>query len=178
MRVPVFLVCLGGLGCSATGPADMPTEGERRTMVALMLPDRIKIQPFTKIASFDDDDTPDGILAVLRPVDKLGDPAKAAGLFYFDLWSYQKASGDRRGEQLAHWDVTIASENDVRQHWTRGQMYDFQLAWPEDVDDIPPARKYIFTATYRTPWDQTLQDEYELEFSIPAELAGKASADQ
>lgn len=137
-------------------------------MLALMLPHQIKIWPHTKITSFDEDDVPDGILAVIRPLDRFGDPVKAVGLFYFELWTYEKGSGQREGERLAFWDRTIGTSEEVRLYWSRAQMYEFQLAWTRGAEAIRPGRKCLLTATYRTPWDETIQDEYVIDFHLPA----------
>lgn len=151
-------------GCS-NQISQEPTQTER-----LMLPERIEIQPFTSIRSFNEDDLPDGILLVLRPVDHFGDPVKAAGYFYFELWTYVNASGERKGERLAFWERDVASENEMRTYWTHAQMFEFQLAWAgQGADQLRPGRKYVLTATWRTPWDQTVRDEYVLDFHLPFE---------
>ncbi len=136
-------------------------------MLSLMLPQRIKIEPFTKIKSFNQDDIPDGILMVVRAFDKFGDPVKAVGSWYFELWTYQNASGDIKGERLAFWDRNMGSAEEVRLYWTRAQMYEFQLAWTGSVEGLQPGRQFVLTATYRAPWDETFQDQYVLEFQMP-----------
>lgn len=157
------------VGCRSSGPTKLPTERERVQMLSLMLPQTLKIQPFTKIRDFDGDAQPDGILAVVRPLDAFGDPAKAVGLFYFELWTYEAATAERKGERLAYWDRLIGSAQDVSLYWTRAQMYEFQLAWTSGISGIKPGRKYILTAAYRTPWDETIRDEFVLEVpSMPA----------
>ncbi|NLX22226.1 MAG: hypothetical protein GXY55_11255 [Phycisphaerae bacterium] len=156
-------------GCRSTGPDHLPRESERVAMLSLMLPHEVHIQPFSKIASFNEDRIPDGILAVVRPVDPFGDPVKAVGLFYFELWSYRNASGDHKGERLEFWDQMIDNPEDVRRHWKRAQMYEFQLAWTQGAGAVQPGRKYILTVSYRTPWDTTIQDEHVLEFHLPGE---------
>jgi hypothetical protein len=150
---------LAGFGCKHNGPEKMPTDAERVEMFSLMLPKEIKFQPFTKIKSFNENERPDGILAVIRPLDPFGDPVKAAGRFYFELWTYREASPERKGERLAFWERQIASKEEVRLYWTRAQMYEFQLAWVAGVEKLRPGQKYILTATYRAPWDETLRDE-------------------
>lgn len=164
------LVGLMACGCNSRGPSYIPTEPERVQMLSLMLPHEIKIQPFTKIKSFNPDEIPDGILAVVRPLDKFGDPVKAVGLFYFELWTYRDASNERKGERLAFWDRVIASAEEVKLYWTRAQMYEFQLAWTQGVAQIHPGRKYVLTATYRTPWDETIRDEFVFDFQVPSAL--------
>lgn len=140
-------------------------------MLSLMLPAAIEIQPFTKVASFSEDEIPDGILAVVRPVDRFGDPVKAVGQFYFELWTYVDASAERRGERLAYWERTIANEQEVRLYWTRAQMYEFQLAWTHGMEQLRPGRKFILAITYRAPWDKSIEDEYIIDFyASPAEM--------
>lgn len=139
-------------------------------MLALMLPQSIKIQPFTKLKSFNEDQVPDGILAVVRAYDKFGDPVKAVGPWYFELWTYVNASGERKGERLAFWDRNVGTTGEVRLYWTRAQMLEFQLAWTSGVEVIKPGGKYILTATYRAPWDETFQDEYVLQIDLPTGL--------
>jgi len=158
------IACTFLMGCRSTGPDRLPAEPEQVQTLSLMLPAKIKIQPFTKIKSFNDDETPDGISAVVRPVDSFGDPVKAAGLFYFELWSYREASGDHKGERLEFWEKRIDTAADIKLYWTQAQMYDFQLGWTQGTGKIKPGSKYVFTATYRTPWDTTIQDEYVLQF--------------
>lgn len=148
----------------------MLTEQERLDTLALILPQSIKIQPFTKIKSFNDDQIPDGILAVVRAHDKFGDPVKAAGLWYFELWTYVNASGERKGERLAFWDRNVSTAEELRLYWTRAQMFEFQLAWTSGVETIKPGGKYILTATYRAPWDETFTDDYVLQMDLPTSL--------
>lgn len=160
-------VCCLAFGCRQ-GIDRMPCEEAKVDQLRLMLPERIRIQPFTSIRSFDDDQIPDGVLLVLRPEDRFGDPVKAAGHFYFELWTYVNASGERKGERLAFWERTIATESDMRTFWTHAQMFEFQLAWVgQGLGQIEPERKFVLTATWQTPWDTTVRDEYVLEFHLP-----------
>lgn len=176
----VFGVLAGSLpflaGCQSSGPERVPTEPERVRMLSLMMPAAIEIQPFSKIRSFDEDEVPDGLLVVVRVTDRLGEPVKAAGLFYFELWTYLPASGEPKGERLAFWDRSIASVDEIRQYWTRAQMYEFRLAWTAGLNAIAPNRKYVLKATYRPPWDEIIQDEYVIDFQLPAETLFKADS--
>lgn len=161
------------LGCRAGGPSGMPTEQEKVEMLSLMLPSELKIEPFTKFKSFDQDEQPDGVLLVLRPVDRFGDPVKAAGVFYFELWTYNESDPLRKGERLAYWERTIGTKQDMKLYWTRAQMYEFQLVWTAGVGEVKPGRKYLLTATYRPPWDETIQAEYLMQAPHASELTGK-----
>jgi hypothetical protein len=170
-------LAVGGLmtavlaGCKST-PKVPP---EKADMLSMLLPREIKIQPFTKIKSFDADPVPDGIAVVLRPTDRFGDPVKVVGHLYFELYAYKKASGERKGERLEFWERTIATSEDQRLYWDRtAQMYEFPLVWTQGAPPAPN-RKYILTATYRAPWDETFQDEYVLEFALSKAEAAKAT---
>ena len=170
LLIGTFLVIASLAGCRAGGPDYIPTEAARAEQLALMLPDRIVIEPFTRIRSFDDDPIPDGILAVVRPVDPFGDPVKAAGMFYFELYGYQNASPDRRGERLEFWEIQVDTARKVREYWSRAQMYEFRLAWTRGASRVRPGQRYLLVVTYRTPWDTTLQAERMLEFHRPGEF--------
>jgi hypothetical protein len=160
-------VCFLACGCRQ-GIDRVPCEQDKIAQLQLMLPCKIEIQPFTSIRSFDEDDIPDGILLVLRPVDSLGDPVKAAGQFYFELWTFVEASGEPKGERLAFWERCINTEQDMRLYWTHAQMFEFQLAWVgQGAGKIEPGKKFVLRAVWRTPWDTTLTDEYILNFNLP-----------
>ena len=152
-------------GCN-NGPSRIPTEPQRRAMLSLMLPTQIKIQPFTRIASFDKDNIPVGVIVVLRATDRFGDPVKAAGPFYFELYSHQPASGEPKGQRLAFWEETIDTADKVAGHWSHAQMYEFKLGWPEGATSVRPGSKYVLTATYRTPWDESMTDQYVMDFLV------------
>lgn len=164
----MLLLLLPMFACRSTGPDHVPQEGDRVSMLSLMLPETIEIQPFTRIGSFKGDAIPEGIIAVVQPRDAFGDPVKAVGRFYFELWTYRNASNDRRGERLEFWEQTLDSKDDVRLHWNSAQMYEFQLAWTQGAGTVQPGRQYLLTATYRTPWDTTIQDEHVLDFVLPS----------
>jgi len=177
--IPAVFAGVLPMACQSTGPDEMPTEPEQVEMLSLMLPATIKIEPFTKIASFNEDEIPDGIVAVVRPLDRFGDPVKAAGLFYFELWTYVDASAERKGERLAFWERTIASEQEVRLYWNRAQMYEFQLAWTQGLQNFRPGQKYILAVTYRTPWGKGIEDEYVLDFyASPSEMQRMLTGEQ
>ena len=163
----VAMLVLGG--CKSTPRVS----SDKDEMLAMLLPQQIKIQPFTKIKSFDEDRTPDGIAVVLRATDRFGDPVKLVGHLYFELYAYKNASAERKGERLEFWDRTITTPEDQKLYWDRtAQMYEFPLAWTQGAPP-PPNRKYILAATYRTPGEETLQDEYVIEFTLSKEQFAK-----
>lgn len=163
----VMMAVLAGCKSAPRVPPD------KADMLSMLLPKQIKIQPFTKIKSFDVGGTPDGIAVVLRPTDQFGDPVKVVGQMYFELYTYKKASGERKGDRLEFWERTIATGEDQKLYWDRtSQMYEFPLAWTQGMPPAPN-RKYILTATYRAPWGETFSDEYVMEFALNKEELAK-----
>ncbi len=152
------------IGCKSNPKVDADTAN-----LGMLLPKQIKIQPFTKIKSFDDDRVPDGVAVVVRPTDQFGDPVKLVGHVYFELYAYQNASAERKGERIEFWDRTIATEKDQKLYWDRtAQMYEFPLGWTQGIPSSP-SRKFVLTVTYRTPWNETLTDEHILDFAVSKE---------
>jgi len=165
MRRFGLLLALTAASCrSNRGPDYCPSDPDKVQQLSVMMPDRICIQPFTKITSFNRDNIPDGVRVVLRPIDRFGDPIKAGGLFYFELWTYVEASQERKGERIAFWEREISTPDETQVYWTKAQMYQFDLAWTEQAERLKPEHYYVLTATYRSPYDTTLHDERVLEF--------------
>ena len=133
----------------------------------------VKIQPFTRLSSFGDNEAPEGFGVWVQALDDFGDPVKMVGDINFALYSRRKASADHKGEQLIFWQRTIHSRSDQVDFWDRpSQMYHFELAW----DTVPTTGdKYILAVTLNTPDSRHLTDEYEIDVNIAAlkeQLAG------
>jgi len=177
----VLLAC-SATGCVTTEPAEVELErlpAEKAEMLAYYLPTRIDILPFTRFASFDDDEVPDGVVAVIRPVDVLGDPVKAYGTLRFELYEFRKASALKKGRRLAVWQRTLASPVDQKKYWDRvTQTYQFQLAWPQP---LVPNRMYVLEVTCELPTGVRLFSDHVLEFAVSPErikqqLKGQSTA--
>ena len=144
---------------------DGPTVEE---LVAFYSPRSIKVLPFTKPRSFDDDVIPDGIGVSLRPLDEAGDPVKAYGTFMFELYAYKKAIGTHKGDLLANWTQPVLDTGDQKQFWERvTSTYEFQLSW--EGKPLPPGSKYVLVASFQSPGSERLFDEYEFEFRVTRE---------
>lgn len=177
MSVPIRVSCLALLlvavaacppGCSRGEigtTADGPTVEE---LVSFYSPRSIKILPFTKPRSFDDDVIPDGVGVSLRPLDEAGDPVKAYGTFMFELYAYKKAIGTHKGDLLANWTQPVLDPADQKQFWERvTSTYEFQLSW--EGKPLPPGNKYVLVASFQSPGSERLFDEYEFEFRVTRE---------
>lgn len=146
-------------------------------LVSFYSPRSIKVLPFTKPRSFDDDAIPDGIGVSLRPLDQAGDPVKAYGTFLFELYAFQNAIGGHKGELLQTWNQPILSAADQKQFWERvTSTYEFQLSW--EGKPLPPQMKYILVASFESPGSDRLFDEYHFEFRVLREEIMDALAGQ
>ncbi len=173
----VLVMMVGALGSAMLAGCDsfgMDGRGDlvaQEDAVKLLLPRRIKIEPFTRVKSFDEDEIPDGIEVRLRPLDRFGDPIKIVGALHFELYTYRKAAADRKGEQLQFWQVSISTPQDQRRYWDRtSQMYEFPLAW-EGIP--PPTDQCVLLVTYESPWTERLEDEYVLRLPRTPEIMGE-----
>jgi len=136
----------------------------RQDMLALLMPCRIEIvEPFTRLRSFDADDTPDGIEVLLRAVNSLDNPGlMIVGSVRVELFEYVPASANQKGTRVEYWTVDLSSVSQQRKHWNRlTQMYEFRLG--VDRASIPGAGRYVLAVTYTTPLGEHLTDEYVLE---------------
>ncbi len=130
------------------------------------------VTPFTRIRSFDDDETPDGLELLVRPLDGLGDPVKMAGTVMVELYRFVPASGEPKGERIEFWNIPLSTPDDQKTYWNRTtQMYEFRLQL--NVRAVPPDRAYVVLVTYTTPLGERMTDEYTLELPVgEAGLAG------
>ena len=136
---------------------------DKAEMAGYYLPTQVEILPFTKVGSFDVKGLPDGINAVVRPVDVMGDPAKAYGTMRFELYSYVPDSGLNKGEQLMVWTQSLNTPTDQRKYWDRvTQSYQFQLAWRQPLS---PNNKYVLEVVYENPAGVRLINDYVFEFA-------------
>ncbi|MBN2563229.1 MAG: hypothetical protein JXQ75_20090 [Phycisphaerae bacterium] len=159
VAVPLIAGCPRG---QVSGTTEGPTTEE---LIAFYSPKSIKILPFSKPRSFDDDAIPDGIAVSLRPLDGAGDPVKAYGTFIFELYACRPASGDHRGELLRTWIQPVVDLEDQKQFWERvTATYEFQLSW--EGQPIPPQQRYRLAVSFQAPGSKRLFDEYEFEFRV------------
>jgi hypothetical protein len=159
--LPIGLVLLGACGRGEIGPsAEGPTAQD---LVKYYSPASIKILPFTKPRSFDNDAIPDGVGVSLRTLDSAGDPVKAYGTFIFELYGYKQGIGNHRGELVQTWTQPVNSLKDQKKFWERvTSTYEFQLSW--EGKPISPDHRFIIVASFQAPGSDRLFDEFEFEF--------------
>lgn len=173
----LFGLLLVQSGCFRGDIAEVADGPSKDELVTFYSPRSIKIRPFTKPASFDDDAIPDGIIVFLEPADDDGDAVKAIGTFIFELYSYRSAAGDTRGERLQTWRQPVLNADQRRQFWNHViRMYEFQLSW--EGKPIPPQKKYVLTVSFQAPGSERLFDEYDFEFRVPRGEIMSASSER
>lgn len=163
----MIIVALAALLCGGACQRGQISEGGEgpsvEELVKYYSPSAIKILPFTKPRSFDDDVIPDGIAVSLRPLDSAGDPIKVYGIFMFELYAYKPAIGTHRGELIQSWTQSVTDPMGQKKFWERvTSTYEFQLSW--EGKPIPPERKYILVASFQARGSQRLFDEFQFEF--------------
>ena len=156
--------CGGALsGCHdgvMMGTASDPTPEE---LIRYYSPQSLKVLPFTKPRSFDEDAFPDGVGVSVRTQDGAGDPVKAYGTFLFELYAYKSGLASHRGELLNTWQQAVRNPNDQKTYWERvTSTYEFQLSW--EGKPVPPQERYILVAYFQSPGSKRLTDEYAFEF--------------
>jgi hypothetical protein len=161
-------------GCNE--PSKSVENADQRVMLEMLMPRSVRIVgPFTKLASFDADEAPDGLDVLLRALDGFGDPVKISGTVRIELYEFVPASGEPKGARIGEpWNIPLVSEQDQRTYWNRTtQMYEFKLQL--NVRAIKPAQKYVLGVTYTTPLGDRMMDEYTLELPPgEAKAAGQA----
>lgn len=161
--LPVVTSC-ALFGCQNSAVVDTSSP-RHAALVQMMLPRSIEIQRFlTKPARFAKDAGPaDGLEIVLAANDQLGDEMKAVGTFFFELHTLRPASGDRLGDQIEAWEVTVDSPESLKRYWDRpSRWYRFPVQLRDGT--LPPG-SYILSARYVSPWDEKLFAEYEFTYT-------------
>jgi len=165
-KLPFVLAAWVAAGGCATPPKG--SNDDLRRMFAAALPNRIRIiEPFTGVASFDEDDTPDGIEVLLQPVNSFDDPGLVVGSLLLELYEYVPASADHKGRRLEHWKLELATAEDQKNHWNSiKQMYELRLRVNPEL--IPRANQYVLNVTYTSPLGDHLSDECRIDYGQPA----------
>ena len=164
-------VVLGGLLACAVGcnePSPVTDAEARQQALALLLPQDVHIEPFTRAALSPTDGMPSELIVYVRAEDQFGDPVKVAGTFNCELYSFKRASGDPKGERIELWRIEVLDREDQVRYWDHtAQMYEFRLQIrhlaTEGEAPALGADKAVLLLTYNTPWGEHLEDEYILD---------------
>ena len=155
LAIEMALLWVGGCQGVGGGPGggELSKRGFR--------PVKVVVHPsFTHIqAKGKKEDKPGKIVAFVSLKDQFGDPLKALGRFRFELFRYQAAMSDPRGQRFAvdgiqEFDLTEVNEN--QQHWDgTTRNYRFGLKLP----GLPAAaRRIVVQVTFSIEPDLRLQN--------------------
>ncbi len=123
------------------------------------VPKQVVLQPsFTRIMgkSKHDGEQNGKIEVYVQLKDQFGDPVKSLGQFWFELFRYQPAVSDPRGQRFSvggvqQFDLTVADVN--QQYWDSATWnYRFDLKLPEPVQQV------VVQVTFSTEAELRLQD--------------------
>jgi hypothetical protein len=131
-------------GCSSQSLPQPRTAEEER----LFGPVSMKLDTFSKVRDWNNDNVPDGIEALIEFDDRFGDRTKAAGIVIFELYDYRPYWPDPRGMRLANpWTGSLTTYEDQKAHWeTASGAYMFRLAY----DQAAWNHDYVLTAEFQS----------------------------
>lgn len=123
----------------------------------LLLPQSIRIHPFTSVKMLDEAKGVRGLEVRVEALDAYQDAAKAFGEFRFELYSYRAFSSDHRGTLLTTWEESLASprRNIARwDHITRSYVFKLQL-----YRSVPQGQRLVLVAYFSSPYTERLYAE-------------------
>ena len=124
---------------------------------AAMLPEQIRIHPFTGVRTIDKQNSVSAIDARIEVLDHFGDSTKAFGTFRFELFAYRAHESDPRGQRLAVWSENIENPNTNFSRWDSiSRTYKFRL-----VSDKPilPSQRFVLVSVFSNPYGPRLFDQ-------------------
>lgn len=151
------LVCLALLAAGCMADSSTPAAPAND----MFSPRTVRIHPvFTKIASWNGDDRPEGVETFIELRDQFGDPCKGAGSLVFELYEFRANQPDPRGRRLYNpWQVNINTVESQRERWdSTGRSYTFRLA----ADGINASGRYVMTVSFTPTVGQRLFDRVVL----------------
>jgi hypothetical protein len=155
-RVIWLVAIASGLagGCQPTGDpkATVPEP------IHLLLPQRIRIHPFTEARTFDESGGVRGVEVRIEALDAYGDATKAFGQFRFELYRFRPQSPDPKGPRVVAWpaiDLVDPEANAI--HWDSvTRTYEFRLQWGRS---IPVDYKFVLVAVFDSPFTERMFNE-------------------
>lgn len=125
--------------------------------INLLLPNAIRIHPFTGTQIFDADRNLRGVDVRIEVMDAYGDAAKAFGDFRFEMYQFIPNSIDPKGKRIATWEESLIEPKKNLLHWDKiTRTYEFKLQWDEP---IAPGRQFVLLAYFDSPFTDRLQTE-------------------
>jgi len=172
LAVSVVAAALHVGGCTNGARGVSADTTELAACAELVLPTRIKIQPWTRSVSSAGDGKIDELEVLLAAYDFLGDETKAVGTLHLELHGRRRASADQLENRAAFWSIELTSRETLERHWDRSlRFYRFLLRLTEQP--LEPGR-YVLSARLLVPSRPHLFDEHEFTIE-PAPASPSAS---
>ena len=120
--------------------------------IHLLLPQAIRVQPFTGTRTFDETGGIKGVDVLIKAIDAYGDSTKAFGKFQFALHEYRPGDPNPKGPRIATWQEDLLEPKKNLLHWNRiHQAYEFKLQW---YRPIPIGRKFLLAVSFSSPFTE------------------------
>jgi len=120
--------------------------------IHLLLPQAIRIHPFTGTRIFDEAGGIRGIDVRIEAIDAYGDSTKAFGRFHFALHEYRPGKPDPKGRRIATWEEDLLEPKKNLIHWDNiTRAYKFKLQW---YRPIPVGSRFILVASFSSPFTE------------------------
>lgn len=154
----LLLASVGPGGCTGTEfGAEPVAQATTGPAAEVLLPQRIRIHPFTGTREFDPNGGISGIEARIEAIDAFGDSTKALGEFRFELFRFAAHEADPRGERIGVWVRDLSDVEENRLYWdSLSRTYQFRLAWTEAV---PVGQKFVLLTVFASPGQPRLFDQ-------------------
>jgi len=134
--------------------AKKPEPAEKRVPepIHLLLPQAIRIHPFTGTRTFDEAGGVKGIDVRIEAIDAYGDATKAFGKFHFALHHYRTGTASPKGRRIATWEEDLLEPRKNLLHWDNiTRTYKFKLQW---YKPIPVGSRFILVVNFASPFTQ------------------------
>ena len=146
----VMLALPALLAAAGCGPSAKQEITAVPAPIDCLLPQSVELGPWLRM-----DPTIPGIEVMARARDSFGDVTKAFGDFRFELHGYRSSALDKRGKQLAVWDVPLGDGQANRVHWEDiHRAYKFRLKW-----EGQSSGRYVMTVYFQSPFTKRLMDQ-------------------
>ncbi len=118
----------------------------------LLLPETVRVHPFTGTRTFDEAGGVKGIDVRVEALDAYGDATKAFGTFRFALHRHRADSPDPRGARIATWEENLLEPEKNMLHWDSiTRAYKFKLQW---YRAIPVGSRFVLAVTFSSPFTE------------------------
>lgn len=146
---PLCLIALAAAGCQ--GMHQRPLNGSGMDMFA---PVALRLHPLTRIL-------PDQLEARIELMDQMDDVTKGVGLIKLELYRYELASLNHRGQLIGRWQTDLATLETNEKYWDAiTRTYVFR--YPLDAQQTRDAGRFVLVATMQFPNNSELTNQITL----------------